>query len=416
MIKGHYVYTESINRLERGLSNKLQDIIDTSLGDVFPALSATVIYKGRIILDAGWGWIDPTSHQIPVLPDAVFDLASLTKLFTETAALSLISGGKLELDDRLVDYVPEFCETTPRPMDAGQDPNSKAMYPVPDDLYNQQVEPERITIQHLLNHTSGIAPWRTIYLEIGTPPTPPGVPDPVSREERWQKTIQIISHYPFVDQPGNAVHYSDLAIMMLGEVVSRVHGVPGQLDRVIRDLVVAPLGLDSIGFQPLQNGTNRNKIPPTENDMQWRQRRCWGEVHDDNASGAGGIAGHAGLFGSALDMALFGQAWLERDKRLQIERELMDKATTYQVGGGDTFRIGYGWMLRALEGSSAGDIFSVDTYGHTGFTGTSLWIDPHHDLVIACFTNRVYEGREKPGIHQFRQAFHNTLAGGLYQE
>ena len=120
------------------------------------------------------------------------------------------------------------------------------------------------------------------------------------------------------------------------------------------------------------------------------------------------MAGHAGLFGTARDVAAFGQAWLESDPRLVITPDLMRRATQeHEETAG--IRRGLGWLLKASEDASAGDLFSPDSYGHTGFTGTSLWIDPARALVVACLTNRVYPGREKLGIHAFRRALHDDV-------
>ncbi|NDJ60188.1 MAG: beta-lactamase family protein, partial [Chloroflexi bacterium] len=144
-------------------------------------------------------------------------------------------------------------------------------------------------------------------------------------------------------------------------------------------------------------------------DPLWRGRRVWGEVHDENANGVGGVAGHAGLFASTRDIARFGQAWLTGDPRLGIEVALHEAATTQQAATGPELR-GLGWMLKSPENSSAGDTFSPTAYGHTGFTGTSLWIDPERHLVVACLTNFVYGGRGRPGLHEFRREIHDLFA------
>ena len=142
-------------------------------------------------------------------------------------------------------------------------------------------------------------------------------------------------------------------------------------------------------------------------DNHWRHRRAWGEVHDENACGLGGIAGHAGLFATAQDVARFGQAWLAGDERLAISADLRQTATSQQANG--QFRLGLGWMLKADNDSSAGDLYSASSFGHTGFTGTSLWIDPERELVSAVLTNRVYHGRADEGIHAFRRAIHDLI-------
>ena len=403
---------ETVNKLPLVLRKKLQQLIDHYIGDVLPAVTLAVIWKDEWILHAGWGWVDPETRQIPVTPTTLFDFASVTKLFTTTVFLSLVSEDKVALDDALVNVIPEFGQSGPRPIDGGQDPHTKEPLPTPGTLRGQMVDPNLVTCRHLLTHTSGIAPWRDVYRAAGIPPTPPYIPDSIPREERWSKALTAICTYPFVGQPDGIIRYSDLGLMLLGEATSRLHETPGKLEKAISDRVTNPLQLNSMTYNPVHNGHNRNNISPTEDDPTWRQRRCWGEVHDENACGVGGVAGHAGLFGNVHDIAAFGQAWLNHDSRLGIASELIHAATQEQAVTDDERR-GLGWMLKSVEESSAGTVFSPESFGHTGFTGTSLWIDPKRQLVVACLTNRVYPGREKPGILAFRQALHNLLAEGL---
>jgi serine-type D-Ala-D-Ala carboxypeptidase len=402
----------NINKPTLSTTNQLQQLIDRNLDDVFPALTLAVIHHGEHLLDAAWGWIDPQTQQLPVTPDTLFDLASVTKLFTTMAFLSLVSAGKIDLDDPLIKIIPEFGQNGPRSMDGGQDPLTKTMLPIPANVRGQTVDPAKVNFRHLLTHTSGLAPWRHVYQDAGPAPTSPDVPDPISRNERWRKALSAICTHPFVAQPGDMMHYSDLGLMLLGEAISRLHGVPGKLDIAIQDRLLNPLGLQSLTYNPVRKGRNRNVIAPTENDPLWRGRRCWGEVHDENACGTGGVAGHAGLFGTAADVARFGQACLESDPRLSIAPELMTQAKQEHIETGG-IRRGLGWLLKARKESPAGDLFSPDSYGHTGFTGTSLWIDPKRELVVACLTNRVYPGREKLGIGTFRRAVHDIIVEGL---
>jgi CubicO group peptidase (beta-lactamase class C family) len=404
-----------INTLSPAANARLERVIHAHLGDTFPALALAVMHSGAICLDAAWGWIDPDTRTYPVQPDSLFDLASVSKLFTTTAFLALVSEGRVDLDDPLVQVIPEFGVSGPRPLDGGQDPHSKAMLPTPDAVRGQTADPTCVTFYHLLTHTSGLAPWRDVFNAAGPAPRPPTDPDPIPRAERWSRALRALCNYPFVGQPGDhIVRYSDLGLMLLGEATTRLHGTtaPGALDEVLRVRVFDPLELRSLTFNPLPNGCPRTTIAPTEDDPGWRGRRCWGEVHDENACGVGGIAGHAGLFGTARDVAAFGQAWLDADPRLHIAPDLRQRAITEREASGG-MRRGLGWLLSAYEDSSAGDHFSPDSYGHTGFTGTSLWIDPARALVVACLTNRVYPGREKLGIHAFRRSIHDALVEEL---
>jgi CubicO group peptidase (beta-lactamase class C family) len=402
---------QQTNRLHATQRRELDTIIESHLGETFPALALAVIHAGDWIIDTAWGWIDPETQQYPVTPTTWFDLASVTKVFTETAFLQLVSAGKIRLDDPLVSVIPEFGVGGARRLDGGQDPHTKELLPTPEDARRQTADPERVTFRHLITHTSGLASWRDVYNAAGQPPTPPAATDSVPRSVRWRNGLQAICGYPFVGQPGDAVRYSDLGLMLLGETVVRLQGGL-DLAAVIRAHVTQPLDLVSLTFNPVRDGgIDLTRVVPTEDDPAWRKRRCWGEVHDENACGVGGIAGHAGLFAAAVDIARFGLAWLTRDERLQIDPTLMGAAVREQRHNG--YRFGLGWMLKASEDSSAGDYFSSDAYGHTGFTGTSLWIDPEKQLVVACLTNRVYPGRWKEGIHPFRRAVHDFFARSI---
>lgn len=399
-----------VNALTPAANAALERIIAAHLGDTFPALAITVVRGGAVVLHGTWGYVDPESRTRCVRPTTLFDLASVSKLFTATAFLSLMSAEKVTLDAPLIDVIPEFGATGPRAIDGGQDPHSKAHLPTPESMRGLTADPARVTFRHLLTHTSGLAPWRDVFVAAGPVPAAPDQPDPVPRQVRWHNALSAVCRYPFVGIPGDGVvRYSDLGLMLLGEAISRLHGTPGDLEAAIRTRVVEPLALAQVTYTPLQHGYERQHVAPTEDDPGWRGRRCWGEVHDENACGAGGVAGHAGLFGTAHDVAALGQAWLDRDTRLGIDPDLMARAVQEHAET-DGMRRGLGWLLKALEDSSAGDRFSADAYGHTGFTGTSLWIDPRRSLVVAVLTNRVYPGRERVGIHTFRRAVHDVIA------
>ena len=400
-----------INELPSAARAELDALVAANVGKVFPATALTVIKDGAVVVDAAWGFIDPDSRQIPVQPDSLFDIASISKVFTFTTFLALLSAHGLALDTPLVEVVPEFGISGPRPIDGGQDPHTKEQLPTPSESAGQTVDPAAITFRHLLTHTSGLSPWRAVYAAAGAPPLPPAQVDPLARSERWRKALHALCNYPFVAQPGGQVRYSDLGLMLLGEAASRLNSTPGELDKAVSKQVLQPLNLTSATYNPLQAERMLRSIAPTEYDSTWRKRRVWGEVHDENACGVGGVAGHAGIFAAARDVAALGQAWLDDDPRLGIAPHVLAEARTEQARNG--FRFGLGWMLRAEKDSSASDKFHPESYGHTGFTGTSLWVDPAQKLVVACLTNSVYPGRAKTGTHEFRQALHAMLARAL---
>lgn len=389
--------------------SEFAELLNQHLPGTFPALGICVRHRGETVWREARGWIDPAEQSMDITVDSLFDLASVTKLVVETSFLVLVSRGAIELESRLVDVVPEFGQVNPREIGSGQDPHTRDLLPVEPPYAGLSVDPAAVTFQHLLTHSSGLPPWRSVYLLAADRPPPPPTHLRRYEGERWRRGLKAMVGFPFAGAVGEAIRYTDIGIMLLGEAVARLHG--RRLDRAVDDLVLRPLRLDSFTYNPMLNGIARDKIAPTELDMHWRQRRAWGEAHDENACGVGGIAGHAGLFANAADVARFGQAWLSGDERLGISAELRQMATKEQATG--QYRLGLGWMLKAAEDSSAGDRFSASSYGHTGFTGTSLWIDPQRELVSAVLTNRVYHGRAAEGIHAFRRALHDLIVESI---
>jgi CubicO group peptidase (beta-lactamase class C family) len=349
--------------------------LSPALETVAPAISVLAYHNNEVVIEKTWGHIDP---QHPVTSDTLFDLASLTKLFTTTALLTLMSQQNLSIKTPVVDLLPEFGTVNPRPMDGGQDPHSKVKLPTPEHLVGETVNPAEVTLWHLLTHTSGLPAWRDVYNQ----------PHPLT----------ALTHYPFTNKVGAAVCYSDIGLMLLGEITARLN--QSTLEAAIQQHVLELLGVTDVMFNPLRT-VDKIRIAPTELDTTWRQCRVWGEVHDENAYGLGGVAGHAGLFGTAQAVAKFGLAWLNKNT-FNISTELMLQAITEQAVTHDERR-GLGWMLRSKENSSAGRHMSMNAYGHTGFTGTSLWIDPDARVVVVLLTNRVYYGRDGRGIHALRQ-------------
>lgn len=407
-------YSHTLRNLPDTLENRLNALIDDNIAaGVFPAVTLAVIQHGDWLYDAGRGWLDPETQR-PLTMDCLFDLASVTKLFTATAFLSLVSAGKVTLDTPLVAVIPEFGTKAPRGIDGGQDPHSKIRMTTPPELVGQTVDPEKVTFWHLLTHTSGLPPWRDVFNAAGPAPTPPEIRDPLARETRWQNALKALCEYDFVGQPdGKIVRYSDIGLMLLGEATARLHGTPGDVQAAIQARVLSPLELSDIVFNPVRSGhTDRWHCVPTEYDPTWRKRRAWGEVHDENACGAGGIVGHAGLFATARSVALFGEAWRSNPGIFGIAAELAAAARCEQVEY-NGLRRGLGFVLKAHEGAMVGDLLSPNTYGHSGFTGTTLWIDPDAELVVALLTNSVYPGRGKEGTFEFRRAVHTLLAGAL---
>jgi CubicO group peptidase (beta-lactamase class C family) len=401
--------TVVVDRLGPPLRARLETLIGRAVPVVAPAVAIAVTADGEPRLVASFGWLEPGGQSARLPPDARFDLASITKIVTMSAFLALVSEGRVSLDDRVGSVVPELGSVCPHPVGEAQEPLSRRMIPVPPERAGWIVEPAAITFRQLLTHTSGLAPWRAVFEAAGPTPSPPDKPDRAGPAERMAAGIAAVCRYPLVDRPGRAIAYSDLGFMLLGEAVSRIGGA--SLADVVALRIGRPLGLQSLTYAPLTAGVARQRVVPTSVDTAWRGRRCWGEVEDENAAGLGGIAGHAGLFATAADVAAIGQAWLARDPRLGIDEGLMDDAVRVQAAGsGD--RRGLGWQLHpggAGDGAWLGPLGSR-AFGHTGFTGTSLAVDPERGLVVALLTNRVHAGRTHPGIDGLRASVHAALA------
>lgn len=293
----------------------------------------------------------------PVTAKTLYDLASLTKVVaTTTLAMILVDEGKLELDQPVQELLPDF-----------QGPGKKA-----------------VTVRHLLTHSSGLPALAPLYREI-------------QGKEAYVERIQAME---LVYPPGSRSTYSDLGMILLGEILERTAGQP--LDALVHTGVLDPLGMRDTRFRPPPDLHPR--IAPTEIDP-WRGRLVQGEVHDENAFAMGGVAPHAGLFGTAGDLARFARMLLNRgtlDGHRIVSSETVDLFTR-RAGIPESDRA-LGWDTKSPEGSSAGTLFSPRSFGHTGFTGTSLWIDPERGLFVILLTNRVHPTRENNLIREVRPA------------
>ena len=393
-------------------------LLEAGVGIVAPAIVLHVRHRGRIVFEEAYGVFNPEVTEpgekaTPVSPDALFDLASVTKLFTATAFMRLVEVGRVHLDQPVAQVIPEFAGI--RPIGGAEDPISKQPTWPEDAFAGEEVDAGRVTFRHLLTHTSGLAAWRSVYRAAGPPPPPLGeLMGRPTVEERIRWGVQAICTYPFVYPPGERLVYSDLGIILLGEAIARLMGQ--RLDTALHTLVLDPLGVTEAGFRPLDM-PDREEISqcvPTE-WCPWRRRRLRGEVHDENAAGLGGVAGHAGLFATAAHVAQLGQMILQEGSWEGVQ--LLSPATVRemtreQARFGDEVR-GLGWMRRSIKETSSGHYFSPESFGHTGYTGTSLWVDPDRQLVVSLMTNRVYYGRDPEAIAAFRPAIHDAVAQAI---
>ena len=320
-----------------------------------------------------------TSDPRPVTTQTVYDLASLTKVIgLTTAVMMLVDSGKLDLEAPVQQYVPAF----------------------------QGANKERVLIRHLLTHSSGLPAWRPLYAESAT------------REQ----ALALVDTTPLLRQPGDTFIYSDLGAIVLTQAVEAVAGQ--RLDSFLTRHLFEPLGMSSTLYLPPESW--RSRIAPTENDTAFRHRLMHGEVHDENAGRLGGVSGHAGLFSTAPDLARFAQ-WLLYSRLTQdsvqlvcsdmcsptpwiTPRTVRQFTTRQNIPPGSSRALG--WDTPSGT-SSAGTKMGPNAFGHTGFTGTSIWLDPDRDLFIILLTNRVNPTRANTRIFQVRRTVADLVVDAL---
>jgi CubicO group peptidase (beta-lactamase class C family) len=349
-----------------------QAMADAVGASVFPG-AVLLVSRGRdILFHRAFGVADLCSRE-SVTQDTLFDLASLTKPLATTAALiHLVQTNRLRLDQTLGDLLPEV---------AGRDKSG-------------------ITVEHLLRHRSGLPAHRPYYVQMMQIP----------EQQRQACLRQLVLNEPLGCRPGEKELYSDLGFILLAWIVARVAGQ--RLDHYVRDSIYRPLGIERLHFRRAGQSLDAG-IAATEH-CPWRGRVLKGEVHDDNAWAAGGIEGHAGLFGTALDIGtLLGEIMggLTGKKTGVLEgrwiRQFAVKADGFErVAGFDT---------PSARNSSSGRFFSPASLGHLGFTGTSFWMDPLGEAMVILLTNRVHPVRRNEKIRQFRPYIHDLIMEALFK-
>ncbi len=330
----------------------IQGLIETGAlpGAVFGVATATEVIAVHAL---GYRQLKP--EALPMTQDTTFDWASLTKVVATTAiTMRLLERGFFRLDDLVERFV------------AGNFGS--------------------LGLSHLLTHTSGLPAWLDL------------APYPKAAER-----IGAISRASRLYSPGHQVLYSDLNYILLGYILEHVSGQA--LDRLFVSEVANPLGMTQTGFGP----SDHRDIAATEWDAETNQYVV-GVVHDENARAAGGVSGHAGLFGTVADLLRFGQAILNASSWLAPPTMASWLRARTQGIPGELRAYGF---QKPHPLSSAGDFMSPDAVGHTGFTGTSLWVDPHFGVAMVLLTNRVHLGRKSNAPIRLRPIFHNMVLAGL---
>jgi beta-N-acetylhexosaminidase len=309
-----------------------------------------------------------------VSEDTIYDVASLTKpVVTTTSVMILVQQKRLDLDTPIARFLPEWTAAAK----SDPDPTWRA----------------RVTSRMLLLHDSGLPAHREFYKDAKGKDAVPA---------------RVLAE-PLVHEPGKQIEYSDLGFILLGEIVERLTGA--SLDAFARKEIFVPLGMDDSLFNPPPK--LRDEIAPTENDTTYRKKLIQGEVHDQNAWAMGGVAGHAGLFSTASDLSAFGQLILNGgiyEHHRVVTRALLQTFTARQSTGNSARTLG--WDV-PLDPAATGHYFSPQSFGHYGYTGTSLWLDPERGLFILLLTNRVNPTVENIKIRQVRPALHDAVFEAL---
>jgi CubicO group peptidase (beta-lactamase class C family) len=330
----------------------------------FPGAAAAVTHQGKLIACKGLGHF--TYETSPAISaDTIYDLASVTKVVaTTTACMILYDHGRLKLEQPVVELLPAFAS---------------------DDVRRQQV-----TLRMLLAHSSGLPAYIKLFQTAR------------NKTELLTQALQV----QLTADPGTRAEYSDIGFILLGEILERLSGQP--LDRLCHTEIFTKLGLFHTIFNPPE--ALKRAIPPTENDLAFRHRLIQGEVNDENASVMGGVAGHAGCFAPAADVSEFAHCLLLGGTPLVNKKtlEIFTRRETYPAGTSRAL----GWDTPSHP-SQSGKFFSPNAYGHLGYTGTSLWIDPDRPLSVTLLTNRTWPDRSAQAIKQIRPAFHDAIVEAL---
>lgn len=364
----------------------LDDFILAALADsAAPGAALAVVRRGRLVRLRGYGRLDRDPAAPPVTPASIFDLASLTKVVGTTSAVVILAQrGLISLDDPVVDHLPWW--------DDGDSAKS------------------RVTIRQLLLHRAGLPPFRRFFLEM----------------EGRDAYRDAIGALPLDHPPGERTVYSDIGPMTAAFIVEAVAGVA--LDDFLRAELWRPLGMADTGFTP--DPALWDRIATTELDKGFRGYHVHGVVHDENAYAIGGVAGHAGLFSSARDLAVFAQVMLDRGVAAPCRADAASGLPCHRPRFGPVSIFAQGWVGRTTRRqspessralgwdtpsarSSAGGYFSARSFGHTGYTGTSLWIDPTQELAVVLLTNRVNATRENRRHIPLRRGVHDRVARAI---
>lgn len=347
---------KKFKRVDRTIKSAIDD-------KAFPGAQVMVIKEGEVLHHQNYGRQDYSSDSPEITDSTLYDVASLTKIVGTTAAIMrLFDDGKINIDDKVIKYIPAFAS------------NGK----------------ENITIQNLLLHNSGLPAWQKFYLTC----------------KSADEVLDSVYNSKLIYKTGDSIVYSDFGFIVLGKIIEGVTGLG--LDVYLKNEFFDPLGMENTLFNPPTKWLH--KIAPTEIDTIWRKMLVHGTVHDETASLLGGISGHAGLFSTAPDLAKFAQMILNSGSYGGVQYIKSETIKLFTERTDLKTKRGLGWDFKTLNGySSAGNLFGQKSFGHTGFTGTSLWIDPDRNLIVLFLTNRVHPTRANNKIIKIRSELHDAV-------
>ncbi len=341
-------------------------IVNAIKENAFPGAVIIISKDGNIIYEKGFGHFTYDESSTKVNNNTIYDIASLTKVIaTTTAAMICLDRSLFKLDDPVYKYIPEFVK------------NGK----------------EQITIKNLLLHNSGLPAWKKFYNQN------------LDADSIIQNIYAVTPEF----KANTKTVYSDLGFIVLGKIIESV--TSKSLNGFCNDEIFNTLEMKNTYFNPPDSVKLR--IPPTEIDNYWRNKLIKGEVHDETSALLGGVAGHAGLFSTAKDLSILCQMLLDDGKingKPFIKQETI-KLFTERYSTESTRALG--WDTRSEIKSSAGIKFNKTSFGHTGFTGTSIWIDPERKLFVVFLTNRVYPTRDNRKISAVRPKLHDAVIDAI---
>ena len=342
--------------MSRKLVPRLDSVIRAAIADhATPGATIAVVRRGKLLLLKGYGHTDWARGAPRANDSTMYDMASLTKVVaTTTAAMILEDEGTLDLSRTVASYLPE--------------------YDVPDK--------RAITVRMLLTHTSGIRSNFPLWKEAK------------GREQYFAGMVT----FPLVREPGSAVEYTDWNMVLMQFIIERLTGQT--LDQFVQARVFGPLGMRDTRYKPPES--LKPRIAPTETE-DFRGGQVWGVVHDETAWALGGVSGNAGLFSSARDLAVFVQMLLNGGSYGGVQLIKPSTVARWTARQRPDASRALGWDTPSPQ-SSAGRFFSLRSFGHTGFTGTSIWADPEKELFVVLLTNRVNPTRDNQKIGPLRRA------------